>query len=191
MGGRGRVVGRVGARVLLLLGVEVGYLVVLEVEVWEGGLVAGGLAEGPEVGLVEDQVGGQEVGQEAKVEAWDPSFLQASLGASRTEVLLVGGLEAVPREDQEVSWEEQGAGPAVEAQSLVDLACVVALAAPQAHQEGEDAGWPLGGAGCLPVVPGPQCQSCQIHQCTPPLLPPPPLREQIDLPFVTSWPAEV
>lgn len=95
---------------------------------------------------------------------------------------LVVGLEEGQTVDQEASLEELGVDPAVEGQPLVDLACVEVLAVPMAQQEGEDVGWPQGGAGCHLVVPCPQCLRCLTHLCIPP--PPPllpPLQELTDL----------
>lgn len=55
---------------------------------------------------------------------------------------LVGGQEAGQRVDQEASLEVLGVDPVVEAQPLVGLACVEALAVLPAQQEGVDADWP-------------------------------------------------
>lgn len=124
---------------LLLLGEEVGYLVVLGVVVWEGVHVVGDLEAVQEGGPVE----GREVGlvevQEAEDEALDPSCLQAYQEVSRTEEHLVAGQEAGQRVDQEASLEGLGVDPVVEAQSLVDPAGVEGLAVPLDQQEGVDA----------------------------------------------------
>lgn len=55
---------------------------------------------------------------------------------------LVGGQEEVQRVDQEASLEELGVDQVVEAQPLVDLASVEALAVPLAQEEEVDADWP-------------------------------------------------
>lgn len=138
---RGTVVGREDVRALLLLEEEVGYLVVLGVEVWGEVHVVEGLAGGQEGGLVEDQVVDLEEGQEAGDEALGPSCLQAYQEASRMEEHLVGGQEVGQRVDLEVSLEELGVDPVVGVQSLVDLANVVDLVVLQPQQEGEDADW--------------------------------------------------
>lgn len=54
----------------------------------------------------------------------------------------VGGQEVGQRVDQEASLEELGVDRVVEAQSLVDLASVEALAVLLAQEEGVDADWP-------------------------------------------------
>lgn len=61
------------------------YLVVLGVVVWEGVLVAGGLAGGQEGDLVEGLGADLVEVQEAEDEALDPSYLQVYQEASRTE----------------------------------------------------------------------------------------------------------
>lgn len=139
---RGRVVGQADVGAHLLLGEEVGYLVVLGVVVWEGVPEVGGLVEGQEGGLAEGQGAGLVEVQEAEDEALDPSCLQVYQEALRTEEHLVVGQEGGQRVDQEASLEELGVDPVVEAQSWVDLASVEALAVPLAHQEGVDADRP-------------------------------------------------
>lgn len=167
-------VGQVDVGALLLLGEEVGYLVVLGVVVWEGVREVEGLVEGQEEGLVEGQGAGLVEVQEEEDEALDPSGLQVYQEASRMEEHLAVGQEAGQRVDQEASLEELGVDPVVEAQPLADLASVEALAVPLAHQEGVD----VGGIGCHLAVPCPRCPSCLIHLCIPPLpLLLPPLQE--------------
>lgn len=139
---RGRVVGQVDAGALRLLGEEVAYLVVQGVVVWEGVLVVGGLVGGQEGGLVEGQGADLVEVQEAEDEALDPSCPQGYQEASRMEEHLVVGQEVGQRVDQEASLEELGVDPVAEAQPLVDLASVEALAVPLAQQEGVDADWP-------------------------------------------------
>lgn len=91
------------AGALLLLGEEVEYLVVLEVAVWEGVLVVGGLVGDQEGGLVEGLGADQVEVQEAEDGAWDPSCLQAYQEASRTEEHPVVDQEVGQMVDQEAS----------------------------------------------------------------------------------------
>lgn len=121
--------------VLLLVGEEVGYLVVPGVVVWEGVLVVGGLVGGREGDLVEGLGADLVEVQEAEDEALDPSCLQVYQEASRMEERLVVGQEAGQMVDQEASLEEQGVDPEAEVQSLVDPASAEALAVPLAQQE--------------------------------------------------------
>lgn len=138
---RGRAVGQVDVEVLLLLGEVVGCLVVLAVGVWEGVLVAGDPEGGQEGGLAEGLGDDLAEVQEAEAEASVPSCLLAYQEASRMEEHLVVGQEVGQKVDQEASLEVLGVDPAVEAQSLVDLASVEALAVPPAQQEEVDADW--------------------------------------------------
>lgn len=128
---------QVDVGVLLLLGEEVGYQVVLGVVAWEEVHVVGGLEGGQEEGLAEGR--GADLAEVQGVEdgALDPSDLQACREASRMEEHLVVGLVVGQKADQVVSSEELAVDPEEEARSLVDQACVGALAVQLAHQEVE------------------------------------------------------